>query len=86
MDHTSVPSEVGLILKTLDLLGLRTSPSEESQPSPTKDHRQSEPSRLDEVFRRLQQPGPWPGTRVASLAMVSAAAGSMRCTDARKAH
>jgi len=45
-------------LKTLGLLDLRTSLSEESQPSPTKDHRQSEPSRLDEVFRRLQQPGP----------------------------
>lgn len=51
-------AEFGLILKALGLLGLRTSLSEESQPSPTKDHRQSEPSRLDEVFRRLQQPGP----------------------------
>jgi len=51
-------AELGLILKTLDLLGLRASLSEESQQSPTKDPRQSEPSRLDEVFRRLQQPGP----------------------------
>lgn len=51
-------AEFGLILKALDLLGLRTSLSEEGQPSPTKHHRQSEPSRLDEVFRRLQQPGP----------------------------
>jgi transcriptional regulator with XRE-family HTH domain len=50
-------AEFGLILKALALLGLRTSLSEESQPSPTKDHRQSEPSRLDEVFRRLQPPG-----------------------------
>ena len=50
-------AEFGLILKTLDLLGLRALLSEESQP-PTKDHRQSEPSRLDEVFGRLQRPGP----------------------------
>src|SRR5579872_1176517 len=50
-------AEFGLILKTLDLLGLRTSLSEGSQPSPTEGHRQSGPSRLDEVFRRLQQPG-----------------------------
>ena len=49
-------AEFGLILKTLDLLGLSTSLSEGRQPSPTKDHRQSESSRLDEVFRRLQQP------------------------------
>ena len=49
-------AEFGLILKTLDLLGLRTSLSEERQPSPAKDHRQSKPSRLDEVLRRLQQP------------------------------
>lgn len=51
-------AELGLVLKTLDALGLRASLSEESQQSPTKDFRQSEPSRLDEVFRRLQQPGP----------------------------
>jgi transcriptional regulator with XRE-family HTH domain len=49
-------AEFGLILKALDLLGLRTSLSEASQPLPTKDHHQSEPSRLDEVFQRLQQP------------------------------
>jgi y4mF family transcriptional regulator len=51
-------AEFGLVLKTLDLLGLRTSLSEESGVSPTDDHRQSKPSRLDEVFRRLQQPTP----------------------------
>ncbi len=51
-------AEFGLILKTLDLLGLHTSLSEESHSSSTKDHRQTEPSRLDEVFRRLQQPKP----------------------------
>jgi len=50
-------AEFGLILKTLELLGLRTSLSEASRPSPSKDHPQSEPSRLDEVFRRLQRPG-----------------------------
>jgi transcriptional regulator with XRE-family HTH domain len=49
-------AEFGLILRTVELLGLRISLSE-SQPSPTKDDRQPEPSRLDEVFRRLQQPG-----------------------------
>lgn len=51
-------AELGLILKTLDALGLRASLSEKSQPSPTKDRRQAEPSRLDEVFRRLQQREP----------------------------
>ena len=51
-------AEFGLILKTLNLLGLRTSLSEEGQPLPTKGQRQSEPSRLDEVFRRLQRSGP----------------------------
>jgi transcriptional regulator with XRE-family HTH domain len=49
-------AEFGLILKTLELLGLHTSLSEKSQLPSTKDHRQTEPSRLDEVFRRLQQP------------------------------
>jgi transcriptional regulator with XRE-family HTH domain len=51
-------AEFGLVLKTLDLLGLRTSLSEDSQPSTIQEHRPSEPSRLDEVFRRLQQPAP----------------------------
>ena len=51
-------AEFGLVLKTLDLLGLRTSLSEERQPPPINEHPQSEPSRLDEVFRRLQQPTP----------------------------
>lgn len=51
-------AELGLILKTLDVLGLRASLREKCQPSPTKEHRQPEPSRLDEVFRRLQQPEP----------------------------
>src|ERR1700752_4780287 len=51
-------AELGLILKTLDVLGLGASITEKSQTTPTKDRRQPEPSRLDEVFRRLQQPEP----------------------------
>jgi transcriptional regulator with XRE-family HTH domain len=51
-------AELGLILNTLDVLGLRASLSEKSQPPPTKDRLQPEPSRLDEVFRRLQRPEP----------------------------
>lgn len=50
-------AEFGLVLKALDLLGLRTSLSEEGQPPATKDHPQAKPSRLDEVFLRLQPPG-----------------------------
>ena len=49
-------AELGLILKALDALGLRASLSEEGQLSPTKVRGQPEPSRLDEVFRRLQRP------------------------------
>jgi HTH-type transcriptional regulator/antitoxin HipB len=49
-------AELGLILKTLDALGLRAFLSEEGQSSPSKSHRQREPSRLDEVFHRLQRP------------------------------
>jgi HTH-type transcriptional regulator / antitoxin HipB len=51
-------AELGLILKTLDVLGLRASLSGKNQPPPTKDRLEPEPSRLDEVFRRLQQPEP----------------------------
>ena len=51
-------AEFGLILKTLDLLGLRASLGEQSQQSASQEHRQAEPSRLDEVFLRLQRPGP----------------------------
>ena len=49
-------AELGLILKTLDALGLRASLSEGGQPSPTNGRRHPEPSRLDEVFHRLQRP------------------------------
>lgn len=51
-------AEFGLVLKALDLLGLRTLLSEENQPSPGKDRLESKPSRLDEVFERLQQSAP----------------------------
>ena len=50
-------AELDLILKTLNLLGLRASLSEEREQLPTKGRGQPEPSRLDEVFQRLQQPG-----------------------------
>jgi len=49
-------AELGLILKALDELGLRALLTEQNQPSAARDRRQPEPSRLDEVFRRLQQP------------------------------
>jgi HTH-type transcriptional regulator/antitoxin HipB len=49
-------AELGLILKTLDALGLRASLSEKGHPSPTNDRSQPGPSRLDEVFHRLQRP------------------------------
>jgi HTH-type transcriptional regulator/antitoxin HipB len=49
-------AELGLILKTLDALGMRASLSDAGQPSATTDHGRPEPSRLDEVFQRLQRP------------------------------
>jgi HTH-type transcriptional regulator / antitoxin HipB len=49
-------AELGLVLKALDALGLRASVSDE-RPSPA-DAGRSEPSRLDEVFRRLQRSAP----------------------------
>jgi HTH-type transcriptional regulator/antitoxin HipB len=48
-------AEVGLVLKALDALDLRASVGEENPPSPTPDRRPAGPSRLDEVFRRLQR-------------------------------
>lgn len=48
-------AELGLILRALNALGLRASLSEEGQPSPSNE-RQSDRSRLDEVFHRLQRP------------------------------
>jgi HTH-type transcriptional regulator / antitoxin HipB len=49
-------AELGLVLKVLDALDLRASLGEETPPSSDKDSRVSGPSRLDEVFRRLQRP------------------------------
>lgn len=48
-------AELGLVLKVLDALDLRASLGEEKPPSSSKDGRVAEPSRLDEVFRRLQR-------------------------------
>ena len=48
-------AELGLVLKVLNTLDLRASLSDEKSPLSGKDGRLSEPSRLDEVFRRLQQ-------------------------------
>jgi HTH-type transcriptional regulator/antitoxin HipB len=48
-------AELGLVLKVLDALNLRASLGEEKPPSPSKDSRAAVPSRLDEVFRRLQR-------------------------------
>lgn len=51
-------AELGLVLKALDALGLRASLGDEKPTSSGKDYRVSEPSRLDEVFRRLQRSEP----------------------------
>lgn len=51
-------AELGLVLKALEALGLRASLGDEKPPSSGKDGPVSEPSRLDEVFRRLQRSEP----------------------------
>jgi HTH-type transcriptional regulator/antitoxin HipB len=48
-------AELGLVLKTLNVLGLRASLSDEDPPLSRED-RHASTSRLDEVFRRLQRP------------------------------
>jgi HTH-type transcriptional regulator/antitoxin HipB len=48
-------AELGLVLKTLNALGLRASLSEEERTLSHED-RHASTSRLDEVFRRLQRP------------------------------
>jgi HTH-type transcriptional regulator / antitoxin HipB len=48
-------AEFGLVLKTLNVLSLRASLSDEDRPPSRKD-REAPTSRLDEVFRRLQRP------------------------------
>src|SRR6266478_6128106 len=50
-------AELGLVLKTLDVLGLRASLSDEDR-TPSLEDRPLLTSRLDEVFRRLQRPVP----------------------------
>lgn len=49
-------AELGLVLKALDALDLRASLGDEKPPSSGQDSRVSEPSRLDELLRRLQRP------------------------------
>lgn len=49
-------AELGLVLKVLGVLDLRASLGDEKSPSLSRDSSVSEPSRLDEVFRRLQRP------------------------------
>lgn len=48
-------AELGLVLKVLDALDIHASLGDEEPPSSSKDSRVSEPSTLDEVFRRLQR-------------------------------
>ena len=48
-------AELGLVLKALNALSLRTFLSDDDQSPPSKE-RHASTSRLDEVFRRLQRP------------------------------
>ena len=48
-------AEIGLVLKALALLGVRATLSDHST-TPSGANSASRPSRLDEVFRRLQRP------------------------------
>lgn len=48
-------AELGLVLKVLDALDIRATLGDEKPPPSSKDSRVSEPSTLDEVFRRLQR-------------------------------
>lgn len=48
-------AELGLVLKVLDALDLRASLGDAKACSSGVDSRSSEPSRLEEVFRRLQR-------------------------------
>jgi HTH-type transcriptional regulator/antitoxin HipB len=48
-------AEFGLVLKILDALNLQATLTDEDRSAPDK-NRRTEPSRLDEVFRRLQRP------------------------------
>jgi HTH-type transcriptional regulator/antitoxin HipB len=48
-------AELGLVLKTLNTLGIRAFLSDDERPS-SREHRHVSTSRLDEVFRRLHRP------------------------------
>jgi HTH-type transcriptional regulator / antitoxin HipB len=48
-------AELGLVLKALDALGLHAALGDEKPPSAGKDNRAAGPSRLEEVFQRLQR-------------------------------
>jgi HTH-type transcriptional regulator / antitoxin HipB len=48
-------AELGLVLKALDALNLQASVADEGR-SPSSGELRPAPSRLDEVFRRLQRP------------------------------
>jgi HTH-type transcriptional regulator / antitoxin HipB len=56
LESGNAKAELGLVLKVLDALDLRASLGDEKPPSSSKDSRVSGPSRLDEVFHRLQRP------------------------------
>lgn len=56
LESSNPKAELGLVLKILDALDLRATLGDEKPPAPSKADRVSEPSRLDEVFRRLQRP------------------------------
>jgi transcriptional regulator with XRE-family HTH domain len=55
LEYGNPKAELGLVLKALNVLGLRAFLGDEKSPSSRKDGRISEPSRLDEVFRQLQR-------------------------------
>jgi HTH-type transcriptional regulator/antitoxin HipB len=48
-------AELGLVLRALDALDLRASLGDDNSPSSRRDGDVPEPSRLEEVFRRLQR-------------------------------
>jgi HTH-type transcriptional regulator / antitoxin HipB len=48
-------AELGLVLKALEALGLQASLGDAKPPSSSKDNRAVGPSRLEEVFHRLQR-------------------------------
>lgn len=55
LEAGNAKAELGLILKTLQALGLRAYLTDEDRP-PSRENRHASASRLDEVFSRLQPP------------------------------